>query len=609
MEKSKLGFFKTIKIQLQLIDKHHLSYVYLLYIIKGLFAGIVPVIGVYYTKIIVDSITNGVETNTLVFRIIMLVLLSAGSLIISNTISPFLNATFQTLRQHEFERCADLFHTTKYENIENSEFQDEIGIAMGAISGDGYGFQHSYNLFGDLLDGFVSIVLFFIILSQFNILIALVCLLSTIFSVFLNRFVYKHISKNKKSLAHARRKTRYYSRTLSDFSYGKDSRVFNLETSLMKKYKAVSMNYVSIIKNNENYKFHINLIRLLCLLLEDGVSYVLIVMGYFKNVLSLADVTLYISTVVALTTVLRMFSTNLETLVSETKDVSVYFSFFENNKVDEALGDSLKLVNAPTIEFKNVSFKYPNTSNYILKDLSFKINAGEKIAIVGINGAGKSTIVKLICGLFNPTSGSLLVDGTDISTLNKNEYYKNLSTVFQDYEIYAGTVLENVCGTDKDDSSIARAKECIARVGLKEVIEGLDKGYNTSLLKVIDESGVDLSGGQRQKLAIARAIYKGGNIVILDEPTSALDALAESSIYKSFSTLVENKTAIYISHRLSSTKFCDKIAFFTEKGLVEYGSHDTLMKNKQGYYDMFMIQGKYYNNGGKENEQSQACLN
>ena len=158
-------------------------------------------------------------------------------------------------------------------------------------------------------------------------------------------------------------------------------------------------------------------------------------------------------------------------------------------------------------------------------------------------------------------------------------------------------------------SDLARAKECIARVGLKEVIEGLDKGYNTSLLKVIDESGVDLSGGQRQKLAIARAIYKGGNIVILDEPTSALDALAESSIYKSFSTLVENKTAIYISHRLSSTKFCDKIAFFTEKGLVEYGSHDTLMKNKQGYYDMFMIQGKYYNNGGKENEQSQACLN
>ena len=187
----------------------------------------------------------------------------------------------------------------------------------------------------------------------------------------------------------------------------------------------------------------------------------------------------------------------------------------------------------------------------------------------------------------------------DLKTLDKEDYQKLISTVFQDYDIYALTVLENVGGMDYNREKVI---QCIDSVGLKEVIEALPNSYDTTLLKVIDENGVDLSGGQKQKIAIARALYKDGGIVILDEPTSALDALAEASIYQQFSNLVKNKTSIYISHRLSSTKFCNRILFFNENGLQEEGTHDDLMKNRQGYYEMFMIQGKYYQEGGNSND-------
>ena len=176
------------------------------------------------------------------------------------------------------------------------------------------------------------------------------------------------------------------------------------------------------------------------------------------------------------------------------------------------------------------------------------------------------------------------------------------SIVFQDVNVFGCSVIENVVGEDNSPSARAKAIDCLNRVGLKEKIESLPNKYDTQMLKILDDEGVELSGGQNQKMAIARALYKDANMVILDEPTAALDALAEASIYKSFDDLVQSKTAIYISHRLSSTKFCDKIALFTKNGLEEYGNHEELMAKKGIYYSMFMTQGKYYKEGGEENE-------
>ena len=245
------------------------------------------------------------------------------------------------------------------------------------------------------------------------------------------------------------------------------------------------------------------------------------------------------------------------------------------------------------IVFDHVSFHYPNTDTNVFTDLNFTIHKGERLAIVGVNGAGKSTLVKLMTGLFEPTEGHIYINGTDIGNYRKKELYSLYSAVFQDVNILAFTLRENVaCKSENVDDE--RVKTALEKVGLWKKVESFEKGLDQMMLKVIDENGTDFSGGERQKLSIARGLYKDAPMVIMDEPTAALDALAEAEIYENFSSLVEGKTAVYISHRLASTRFCDKIALFDHDGLKEYGTHDELMERHGSYYEMFTVQGKYY---------------
>ena len=503
------------------------------------------------------------------------------------------------LRQNEFNRCAMFYHDVDYKYIEDSRFQDHVNVGFQALESDGVGFQHVYHMLGILAADFISIIIFFILISQFSIWIGIICVLATVMITWINRSIsnYAHLREDDK--AKAFRQSHYFNNTCSDFTYGKDIRVFELKFPLLKIYQDKSKQYIRVIREIEDKKLRIGLMELAVLLIQDVLSYYLIVQGFFNGRLDLASVSLYLSAVVGFTTIMRTFSENLSIMLTDLKLSSTYFemitdqSYYSEDQGRNALDEEIPI----EIEFKNVSFRYPNTERYILKDFNFKIHAKEKLAIVGTNGAGKTTIVKLICGLFEPESGEILINGISMKEFCKQEYYKMFSAVFQDFEIYAGTILENVIGNDIDESSKKRGKMCLNRVGLKEKIESLPSGYDTPLVKSIDPEGVDLSGGQKQKIAIARALYKNGNVVILDEPTSALDALAEADIYQSFDDLVSNKTAIYISHRLSSTKFCDKIAFFDENGLQEYGTHEELMALKKGYYHMFEVQGQYYQEG------------
>lgn len=597
----KYTMMKTLKEQILRIKKAKRYDLYILYFIIAIFSGVIPVIGVFFTKIIIDAITNVSSTNDFIIKIIILVSICAICLIVSSIITGYLTSAFLYLRQKEFEIDINLYHKTKYENIENPVFQDKLQTALDAISGDGRGFQKTYENIGIILISLVSIILFCLIIGQFNILIVLVCIISTVVSTLINRLVANYHQKRQVDLSHANRQKSYFNTTGSDFSYGKDIRVFSLQNIFMDKYQNKSLSYVKVLKDLANKEFLYGLIGLLTLILQDSVSYLLIIFSAINQKIDLASVSLYISCIVAFSTALRTLTDQITDLVKNLKITSYYFEFLDETEQEPILEKCpFDKHNGLTIEFKNVWFKYPSTENYVIKDLNLKIEANSKVAIVGTNGAGKTTIVKLISGLFEPTQGDIYINGVNLKTLDKKDYQEAISTVFQDYEIYAMSVIENVGGYDCDREL---AIKCIESVGLKEVIEALPNSYDTELLKVLDENGVDLSGGQKQKIAIARALYKNGGIVILDEPTAALDALAEANIYSSFANLVENKTAIYISHRLSSTKFCDKIAFFNQDGLQEYGTHEELMSNQLGYYEMFKIQGKYYQEGGNNNEE------
>ncbi len=246
-----------------------------------------------------------------------------------------------------------------------------------------------------------------------------------------------------------------------------------------------------------------------------------------------------------------------------------------------------------TIEFRNVSFAYPNTGVQVLKNVSITIKAGERLSVVGLNGAGKTTFIKLLCRLYDTDEGEILIDGVNIREYDYDEYMKLFSVVFQDFRLLSFTAKDNILlGAEESDEAVDAMFE---KVGLLDKINSLPKGRDTMMFREFDRDGVQLSGGEQQKLAIARALYKDAPVVILDEPTAALDPVAEYEIYCKFNDLVGGKTAVYISHRLSSCKFCDRIAVFSEGTIKELGTHDELVNREGGIYsEMFHAQAQYY---------------
>ena len=248
-----------------------------------------------------------------------------------------------------------------------------------------------------------------------------------------------------------------------------------------------------------------------------------------------------------------------------------------------------------TLEFRNVSFKYPGSDNYVLKNINAMVTSGKKKALVGANGAGKTTFVKLLCRLYDPTEGEILLNGRDIREYDYKEYMKLFSFVFQDFKLFSLGLGQNIATAENYD--LKKVEECIKKVSLGERYKSMAAGAETFLYKDVSEEGVMISGGEAQKIALARALYKDSPIVVLDEPTAALDPIAEAQIYEDFNKLVNNKTAVFVSHRLSSCRFCDEIMVFDKGRIVQTGTHEELLSDKEGRYsELWNAQAKYYNN-------------
>ncbi len=258
---------------------------------------------------------------------------------------------------------------------------------------------------------------------------------------------------------------------------------------------------------------------------------------------------------------------------------------------DGTLPVEKRIDNAYELSFEHVSFKYPGTEQYIIKDLSITFQIGEKLALVGRNGAGKTTLIKLLLRFYEPTEGRILLNGIDIGKYDQDEYMHIFSVVFQDFRLYHLPLDENIAGSERVDEE--RVRRVLDQVGMSERISHMRDGIHTRLYHETGD-GEALSGGEAQKIAIARAIYKDAPFVILDEPTSALDPLAEAEIYENFNEMVGDKTAIYISHRMSSCKFCDKILVLEQGNIVESGTHEELMERQGSYYKLYQAQAKHY---------------
>ena len=403
-----------------------------------------------------------------------------------------------------------------------------------------------------------------------------------------------------KKLAKINRLFGYFGWNIVDFRYGKDIRLYDARKMMVDCWDRNSD------ASNAQWKWQA----------ETGMKYYLI--GNIANIIRMMGSYIYvgflaIKGVFSLGVLVQMIqaadelNNTLGGLVSNTQEIlkrcNYAYEFVLFMEYPEALEKGEKAVDKEIreIEFRNVSFKYPGTDKMILDNISIKIGAGEHLSIVGLNGAGKTTFIKLLCRLYDPTSGEILVNGVNIKEYDYNQYMALFAPVFQDFRLFAFPIEENITLVDEDDKDYytgdeaERIEKIIEMVNLAQMMEKLEKGRKTTLFKYFEENGIEPSGGEQQKIAIARALYKSSPVVILDEPTAALDPIAEYEIYKQFHTLVGDKTAFYISHRLSSCRFCDTIAVFSEGKIAEYGNHDTLIKMAGGIYaKMFEAQAQYY---------------
>ena len=326
-----------------------------------------------------------------------------------------------------------------------------------------------------------------------------------------------------------------------------------------------------------------------------GFVYVFTCLKALGGAFGIGSVTQYVSAVTALSQNLGELLTVLAEIEGNAGFLKTTYEFLDipNSMYQGSLTTEKRADRQYDVEFRNVSFKYPGSERYALKNVNMKFKVGNRLAVVGENGSGKTTFIKLLCRLYDPTEGEILLNGIDIRKYNYRDYMEIFSVVFQDFQLMSQPLGANVAGRMEYDRE--RAEKALLDAGFGDRLAKMEKGLDTMLFKQLDKDGVDVSGGERQKIAIARALYKDSPFIILDEPTAALDPIAEAEIYSKFNDIAGDKTAIYISHRLSSCKFCDEIAVFHDGGVIQQGSHDSLLSDESGkYYELWNAQAQYY---------------
>jgi len=408
-------------------------------------------------------------------------------------------------------------------------------------------------------------------------------------------FCIKYDKKNVwDKLGNTWRRMHYMERVTQDFEYAKDIRLFSLQDFLLAKEQKVFEDRWKKFDFHQNLWFTYSVVVSVLTLIGKAAIYGVLFYSVIKKNMTIGNFTLFLSLATAFSNALVDFLVVFGDYGRASLEVDDFRSFMELDISEKNECKVIPKADNYTVEFKNVSYKYYEAENYALKNLNLTIKGGEKLAVVGLNGAGKTTMIKLLLRLYEPTEGVILLNGEDIRNYKREDYYKLFSPVFQDVQVMAFPVAENVSMKATTNTDISKAYECLVEAGMQEKIDSLPKGVMTEVLKVVDDEGIDFSGGEKQKLALARAIYKGAPIVVLDEPTSALDAIAEQRLYESFDKMIGEKSAVYISHRLASTRFCDNVAMFKSGEMIEYGTHDELMKLNGEYAHMFELQAQYY---------------
>ncbi|MDE7361243.1 MAG: ABC transporter ATP-binding protein/permease [Oscillospiraceae bacterium] len=383
--------------------------------------------------------------------------------------------------------------------------------------------------------------------------------------------------------------------TDSKFSSAKDIRIFGMQRWLKDVYDRVYQKRMDWYEQQDAWEYRHDMLSHIVVIIGNCAATVYIVWLVMNGSIGAGDFVLYFNSIFMLSQAVRDWCDKISAYQWLSNITNYVRAYLELPEPTECLGEKPDKCDKYEIEFRNVSYTYSGAEKPTIKNISFKLNRGEKLAMVGLNGAGKTTLIKLMCGLYEPTEGEILLNGKPIRGYDRREYFKLFGTVFQDIDVLPVTVAENISGSKTDETDMPRVFDCMKKSGIYDKVMDLPQQQNTRLIKSVYEDATDFSGGQMQKLALAKALYKDAPVLLLDEPTAALDPIAEQEMYLSYADFSKGKSSVFISHRLASTRFCDRIILIADGGIAEEGSHAELMALGGKYAELFEMQSSYYN--------------
>lgn len=565
--------------------------IYFLYFFKIIFNSLSPIYYTYFSKYIIDSLFPNLNIMlAFSYSFIMLFLQLFNSSILKVIEYKIQNKSSEILLNDQETFLKDL-DKVFFEKTENSEFHDDYHIAKEYVLRNSN--IHIVNMMSNVLSCVISLISIVLLLKEVSIFAILLCvILYFIKSFFDSR---KSVKMREYYLENYNliRKIQYSTWGFSNISYSKENRIFKTFPYISKQIDDASIKHSKFGFKYSMFNWKYSFIPTLFSSLILIITYSYMIYMYDINGITIGDYSMLIAAFLNFNALISSIINSIIAIRNENMYFEKYDLFLKY--MDTLNEEKLNIEKINSIEFKNVSYKYPNTETYALKNINIKIT-DKKISLVGENGSGKTTLIKLLMKLYKPTEGKILINGIDIDTIDNETYYSLFSTVFQDFKIYSCLLCENVTFNDNEPIT-----ELLAKVNLEEKVEKLYNKHNSMITKQFDDNGIDLSGGERQKIAIIRALNKRGLITIFDEPTSSLSSTAENDIYMRLNDFIKD-TCFFISHRLSSCRFTDKIFVLENGNLIEYGSHQELINKKGLYYTLFTLQANNYEVEGDSDE-------
>ncbi len=595
----KYGVLKNSFFMLQEARKNVPSVIWLA-VLDGLIAVAVSVIELY----VAPSILKNLEMHGTLSGLLSTILFFTAGITAASAVQAYVWQNMRygriELRDHIVTRVRYKMSTSSYPLREKQAFINLLVKANDALNDNDKASEAIWTTFTGLVQNILGFAIYLYLLKSVDPVVILVTVVTAVLGYLVNyranEWNYRHREEEEEICKHVL----YVQDEAQDRYLAKDIRIFGMGEWLCGLHEKYMRLYLDFSRRRERRYLAADLTDLILGILRNGIAYFYLLYMVLDGRIGAAAFLLYFAAVGGFTTWIGGIMENIATLHRqglELESVREFLDYREIFRMEEGMPLKWEPGASYTIELRDVSFRYSGSeaepAKEVFSHLNLRIRPGEKLAVVGLNGAGKTTLVKLICGFYDPDEGEVLLNGVNIKVYDRRDYYRLISGVFQDFSVIASTIAVNIA-QDTQKIDMERVADCVEKAGLKKKIESLPRKYDTLLDRFVYTEAVELSGGELQRLMIARLLYKDSPIVVLDEPTAALDPIAESDIYQKYNALTRGKSAVFISHRLASTRFCDRILLIEDGRIAEEGTHEELLANGKRYAELFELQSRYY---------------